>query len=656
MGVSQNLTVTQKSRDFAGNFSKVRIRWTSTQSGSSWNGYNRTAYYYVSVNGGAEKKYLVKYTLPQNTTNTILDTTIVVPHREDGTASVKVRTWMDTDISAGIIQKSQAVTLTSIPRATVPTFSAASTEIGSNVTINLNRAADSFTHTLTYAFGKASGTIGADIGTSVVWSIPSDLAAQIPNAVSGTCAITCRTYNGSTLIGTKTANLTLKVPSSVVPVINSVSIIEGAEQLKNHFTVFVQNNSTLSVSVNAVGSAGSSITKVETKIQDVIYNGTSFVSALITTAGEIAVNTTVTDSRGRTAKSSSTVSVAEYDFPTIYSMSVKRIDTAGNETEDGERISVRIHYSTSNIDNQNGEHENPRTYKLQYRRSDETEFTIFESGEASLIHSQSHAYKSAPVISSDNSYVIRLEVADFFKTTVCDVELPTAFTLMDFNSSGKGVAFGKVSEKDGIEINMNTDFLKSFNVFADDDGNYSKLYKKDGTLVAGIYNNNNDDLRVQLYKDDKIKGELTITAEGGLSIWGNFSALGGMTLLGDMVLFGDMMLNAQNYDFTPNSGFTVNRSTVSRQGNIVTVYANITSANALNSSTDYQVGNISTDIVPLNSLATVGIQGKTGACAAWIRNDGQVRIRPYSAASANTVFEFMLVYNLAATWYPETEA
>lgn len=89
MGVSQNLTVTQKSRDFAGNFSKVRIRWISTQSGSSWNGYNRTAYYYVSVNGGAEKKYSVKYTLPRNTTNTILDTTIVVPHRADGTASVK---------------------------------------------------------------------------------------------------------------------------------------------------------------------------------------------------------------------------------------------------------------------------------------------------------------------------------------------------------------------------------------------------------------------------------------------------------------------------------------------------------------------------------------------------------------------------------------
>lgn len=630
MGVSQNLTVTQKSRDFAGNFSKVRIRWTSTQSGSSWNGYNRTAYYYVSVNGGAEKKYSVKYTLPQNTTKTILDTTIVVPHRADGTASVKVRTWMDTDISAGIIQKSQAVTLTSIPRATVPTFSVASTEIGSNVTINLNRAADSFTHTLTYAFGKASGTIGTDIGTSVVWSIPSDLAAQIPNAVSGTCAITCKTYNGSTLIGTQTANLTLKVPSSVVPVINSISIIEGTEQLKNHFTVFVQNNSTLAVSVSAVGVAGSSIAKVETKIQDVIYNGTSFVSALITAAGEITVNTTVTDSRGRTAKSSSTVSVAEYDFPTIYSMSVKRIDTAGNETEDGERISVRIHYSTSNIDNQNGEHENPRTYKLQYRRSDETEFTTFESGEASLIHSQSHAYKSAPVISSDNSYVIRLEVADFFKTTVCDIELPTAFTLMDFNSSGQGVAFGKVSEKSGMEVNMNTDFFKEVNVYSDSNiknGNYINFRKKDGTLTAKVNSSENGEgLNIIIYGSDGATKELTFFKDGGIT------------------------LPIEETNFLEESYVTVDRSTVSRQGNIVIIYASIKLNSQLQLNEYKKIGNIPEGFHPKKDIATVGIQGSTGECSAWITSSGEVYIRPHSAAPANTIFEFMLVYNKAATW------
>lgn len=625
MGISQNLTVTQQSRDFAGNFSNVRIKWTSTQSGSSRNGYSRTAYYYVSVNGGAEKKYSVKYTLPQNTTNTILDVKIVVPHRADGTASVKVRTWMDTDISVGIIQKSQTVTLVSIPRATVPTFSAISTEIGSNVTINLNRAADSFTHTLTYAFGKASGTIGTNVGTSAVWSIPSDLAAQIPNAVSGTCVITCKTYNGSALIGTKTANLTLKIPSSVVPVINSVSITEAAEQLKNHFTVFVKNNSALAVSVNAVGAAGSNITKVETKIQDVIYSGTSFVSALITVAGDITVNTTVTDSRGRTTTATNTIAVAEYDFPTIYSMAVKRIDTSGNESEDGERISVKIHYSTSNIDNQNGEHENPRTYKLQYRRSDETEFTTFESGEASLIHSQTHAYKSAPVISSDYSYVIRLEVADFFKTTVCDVELPTAYTLMDFNSSGKGVAFGKVSEKDGMEVNMDADLLKAVNIYSNKK-NYFKLYKENGSLAMTADENANGGLNIRLYGLDGTVTDILVSESGYIDI------------------------PAENITFIPTDKTEVARVTASKQGNIITLYANVSCLTAIGSGVAKQIGSIPAEMAPGNSLATIGIQGNTGECSVWVRKDGTIWVRPHLSASANTAFEFMLVYNKSAVW------
>jgi len=625
MGVSQNLTVTQQSRDFAGNFSNVRIKWTSTQSGSSRNGYSRTAYYYVSVNSGAEKKYSVKYTLPQNTTNTILDITIVVPHRADGTASVKVRTWMDTDISVGIVQKSQTVALVSIPRATTPTFSTTSAETGSGITINLKRAADSFTHTLTYSFGKASGTIGTGVGTSAVWSIPSDLAAQIPNAVSGTCVITCKTYNGSALIGTKTANLTLKIPSSVVPVINSVSITEGAEQLKNHFTVFVQNNSVLAVSINAVGAAGSSITKVETKIQGVVYNGTSFVSALLTVAGDVTVDTTVTDSRGRTATATNTVAVAEYDFPTIYSMAVKRIDTSGNEAEDGERISVKIHYSTSNIDNQSGEHENPRTYKLKYRRSDETEFTTFESGEASLIHSKTHAYKSAPVISSDYSYVIRLEVADFFKTTVCDIEVPTAFTLMDFNSSGKGVAFGKVSEKDEMEVNMNADLLKAVNIHSYKN-NYFKLYKENGSLAMTVDENADGDLNIQLYGSDGTVTDISVSESGYIDI------------------------PAENITFTPADKTEVVRVTASKQGNVITLYANVSCLTAVSSGVAKQIGSIPAEMAPGNSLATIGIQGNTGECSAWVREDGTIWVRPHLSASANTTFEFMLVYNKSAVW------
>ena len=55
----------------------------------------------------------------------------------------------------------------------------------------------------------------------------------------------------------------------------------------------------------------------------------------------------------------------------------------------------------------------------------------------------------------DNTFDIRLSVTDYFGTITSTFEIPTAFTLLDFNKSGKGIAFGKVSEvADGMEIDL----------------------------------------------------------------------------------------------------------------------------------------------------------------------------------------------------------
>lgn len=121
MAVTQSLSVTEVSGSIntSANTSKVRILWKSTQTGDSWNGYTRTAKYYVSINGGAEKEYVVSYTLPQNSTNTIVDTTLTITHKSDGSGSVKVRTWMDTRINAGEIEQTKTLTLTKITKPTV---------------------------------------------------------------------------------------------------------------------------------------------------------------------------------------------------------------------------------------------------------------------------------------------------------------------------------------------------------------------------------------------------------------------------------------------------------------------------------------------------------------------------------------------------------
>ena len=146
MAVYQSLTLSQISQNIQDNTSQVRILWESTQTGASHNDYSRTAYYDVYINGGQVTQYSVSYTLPQGTTKTIVDTTITVPHRNDGTGTITVNTWMDTRISAGVVKKSQTLTLSTIPRATTPVI--APLVMGQEGTITLYPASNDFTHTI----------------------------------------------------------------------------------------------------------------------------------------------------------------------------------------------------------------------------------------------------------------------------------------------------------------------------------------------------------------------------------------------------------------------------------------------------------------------------------------------------------------------------
>ena len=192
MSVTQTLSVTEVagSVNTSANTSKVRILWQSTQSGESWNGYTRTAKYYISVNGGAETEHSVSYTLPKNSTKTILDVTTTVTHKDDGSGTIKVRTWMDTSISAGVVEKSQSLTLTTIPRASTIT-SASERVLGNACYIKWTPKAKDFRYKLKFALGSFSYTTEAihPNTTSAYaytgYTIPLTVANQLPSAKSG---------------------------------------------------------------------------------------------------------------------------------------------------------------------------------------------------------------------------------------------------------------------------------------------------------------------------------------------------------------------------------------------------------------------------------------------------------------------------------------
>ena len=164
-----------------------------------------------------------------STTGTHLLGTVsrTVNHASDGSKSLAISAVFQIRATLsgtyyGTITASANITLDSIPRAS--SVSAANMTMGSAGTISINRASSAFTHTLAYSFGNTSGTIiTKTTATSVKWTPPLSLASQIPNAASGTCTITCTTYNGNTNIGSKTCTFSLSVPASVKPTISSLT-------------------------------------------------------------------------------------------------------------------------------------------------------------------------------------------------------------------------------------------------------------------------------------------------------------------------------------------------------------------------------------------------------------------------------------------------
>ena len=228
MAVSQSISLTQGTQSVANNTTQVTLKWTSTQTGESWNGYSRTAYYYVSINGGTETKYSVSYTLPKSTTTTFVNTTITVPHKADGTGSISVRTWMDTDISAGVVQKSASLTLTTIPR-TSKINSFTGTDLAGSFSVGYTSYSSSFTNKLRISIPnvKALETFNYTSGTSFTLSSASlsYLYSYTSNTDKVQLGAVIETWSGSTKIG-ESAEMVhdCYVPSNIKPTLGMISV------------------------------------------------------------------------------------------------------------------------------------------------------------------------------------------------------------------------------------------------------------------------------------------------------------------------------------------------------------------------------------------------------------------------------------------------
>ena len=88
--------------------------------------------------------------------------TFTVDHNTDGTGTATIYwKWGVNSPWGGYVNPSGSfsINLTSIPRATTPTLSATSVQMGKTIKVTMNRAASSFTHTLKYTINGSTHDI-----------------------------------------------------------------------------------------------------------------------------------------------------------------------------------------------------------------------------------------------------------------------------------------------------------------------------------------------------------------------------------------------------------------------------------------------------------------------------------------------------------------
>ena len=384
--------------------------------------------------------------ISSNGGSTILLGTVsrTVNHNADGSRSVGISATFN--INATIsgtkynnITASGTVTLDTIPRVSSFSLSASSVVLGNAITISITRQSTAFTHRIKYSWGQQSGTIATGVATSQAWTVPLSLANYIPNGTSGTCYITVETMNGSSVIGSQTKSFTATVPTSIVPSISSVTLSDPSGNVPSSFGVYVKGKSTLRVVTAAAGSYGSTISSYSVQANGATYRESDITTGVLQTVGVQSVVVTVTDSRGRTASTTKSLTVYDYHTPIISTFDVKRVNASGNDDDEGENVKIVYAAQRAPVNDKNG-----GSLAIYYKASTDTNWITAVS--TASVPSTVNNTITVKNISVNSTYTFRIDVADSFVSSSRTEQVQTAEVVMDFLSDGRGMGIGKVAE------------------------------------------------------------------------------------------------------------------------------------------------------------------------------------------------------------------
>ena len=399
---------------------------------------------------------------------TIASGTATIPHNADGSKTLSASfscayKW----VASSAWSASGTMALTQIARASQPsciTYPASTENIGymgDTIYIHTNRASASFTHTLRYAWGSKTGTIGTNVENNIQWTIPIELASEIPSQYSGWGTIYCDTYYGGTFVGTKSVVFKASVPSSTAPTVTIT--LERPRTTTPAVTGYVQGVDQLKVTISATGKYGATITSYSSTVGGTAYSGSAYTTGILTKSGAIRVTATVADSRGWKTTVSKDITVQAYTAPAVTGVSSYRCKSATDASLNaaGAYICIKPSGSITPLGSTNG-----RKCTIYWKKATETGW------QSKVLDMSAYTLSGYVIVSADTaaSYNICVRLQDSFKLIDyygSDVMSAAAFVdillASDSDTTKKGMAIGKVAEVEGaLDVGWNLIARKGF--------------------------------------------------------------------------------------------------------------------------------------------------------------------------------------------------
>ena len=384
-----------------------------------------------------------------------------VYHDDDGQATRTITIWSGSTSEikydgwyVGDLYTSFTETFEKIPRMSTIASVEGKRALGEELTINIERKVDNFTHQVWYkVWGSDWIDLGKNIGTSVKFTPSPENARLNVNVVSSTFDICVRTFDGESQIGRDeySNGWYIGLPANTQPKLQTIELTDKAKATKDIVgkNTFVQTFSEMVCQFQGMeGTYGSTIKNFYAEVVDqkmsITSNGGTF--QFFKNYGDFQVQAYVIDSRGLKSNIVTVpIKVLQYFAPML---TFEAIRGGGDQQTIVVRRTAKI--APLIID---GVQKNPMRLKFKVKPAYDGYFTENAGGgiDSRVINSVTNSNADLfGTFSADKAWIVEGTISDAYASFTFTAPIVGPEELVQCRTP-KGTGFGKVWERGTID-------------------------------------------------------------------------------------------------------------------------------------------------------------------------------------------------------------